>query len=159
MKNQFYSTGGLGPLVPDLDEPTPANNQNEPYLELFTFLTNLPDEQLPHTLSTSYGEDEQSIPAKFTSKVCDLIGGLGARGMSVIFSSGDTGVGSACQTNDGKNTTRDLPGLVSVRNECRRYRFHRARGCRAILKRRIQRSLPDSSLPDRRCAEVPRYPW
>lgn len=29
--------------------------------------------------------------------------------MSVIFSSGDTGVGSACQTNDGKNTTRFLP--------------------------------------------------
>ncbi|KAL9114175.1 MAG: hypothetical protein Q9227_001947 [Pyrenula ochraceoflavens] len=34
---------------------------------------------------------------------------LGARGVSVIFSSGDTGVGSACQTNDGKNTTRFLP--------------------------------------------------
>lgn len=27
----------------------------------------------------------------------------------MIFSSGDTGVGSACQTNDGKNTTRFLP--------------------------------------------------
>lgn len=26
----------------------------------------------------------------------------------MIFSSGDTGVGSACQTNDGKNTTRFL---------------------------------------------------
>lgn len=34
---------------------------------------------------------------------------LGARGVSVIFASGDTGVGSACQTNDGKNTTRFLP--------------------------------------------------
>ena len=34
---------------------------------------------------------------------------LGARGVSVLFSSGDTGVGSACQTNDGKNTTRFLP--------------------------------------------------
>ena len=27
----------------------------------------------------------------------------------MLFSSGDTGVGSACQTNDGKNTTRFLP--------------------------------------------------
>ena len=34
---------------------------------------------------------------------------LGARGVSVLFSSGDTGVGSACQTNDGTNTTRFLP--------------------------------------------------
>lgn len=42
-------------------------------------------------------------------KVCQLFGQLGARGVSVIFSSGDTGVGSACQTNDGKNTTRFLP--------------------------------------------------
>lgn len=34
---------------------------------------------------------------------------LGLRGVSILFSSGDTGVGSACQTNDGKNTTRFLP--------------------------------------------------
>lgn len=34
---------------------------------------------------------------------------MGARGVSILFSSGDTGVGSACQTNDGKNTTRFLP--------------------------------------------------
>lgn len=107
LRNDFYSTPGRGELVPDLDEP--KVNANEPYLELFTYLTNLPDDQLPHTLSTSYGEDEQSIPENYTKKVCDMIGGLGARGMSILFSSGDTGVGSACQTNDGKNTTRFLP--------------------------------------------------
>ncbi|KAG4218289.1 hypothetical protein PC116_g33231, partial [Phytophthora cactorum] len=38
-----------------------------------------------------------------------MFGQLGARGVSVLFSSGDTGPGSACQTNDGKNTTRLLP--------------------------------------------------
>ncbi|KAF2099512.1 subtilisin-like protein [Rhizodiscina lignyota] len=107
MRNNFYSTAGLGELVPDLDQP--KLDQNEPYLEFFTYLTNLPDEQLPHTLSTSYGEDEQSVPANYSKKVCDMIGGLGARGVSIIFSSGDTGVGSACQTNDGKNTTRFNP--------------------------------------------------
>ena len=47
-----------------------------------------------------------SIDAHLT---CSLIAQLGARGVSVIVSSGDTGVGSACQTNDGKNTTRFLP--------------------------------------------------
>ena len=43
------------------------------------------------------------------NQTCSLFAQLGARGVSVIFSSGDTGVGSACQTNDGKNTTRFLP--------------------------------------------------
>ena len=43
------------------------------------------------------------------NRTCNLFAQLGARGVSVIFSSGDTGVGSACQTNDGKNTTRFLP--------------------------------------------------
>ena len=44
-----------------------------------------------------------------TNQTCSLFAQLGARGVSVIFASGDTGVGSACQTNDGKNTTRFLP--------------------------------------------------
>lgn len=109
LRNNYYSTSGRGPLVPDLDQPTQADNQNEPYLEYFTYLTKLDDEKLPHTLTTSYGEDEQSVPANYSRVVCNLIGQLGARGTTVLFSSGDTGVGSACQTNDGKNTTRFLP--------------------------------------------------
>ncbi len=44
-----------------------------------------------------------------SNQTCSLFAQLGARGISVIFASGDTGVGSACQTNDGKNTTRFLP--------------------------------------------------
>lgn len=109
LKANYYSTPNRGVLVPDLDQPTEADNQNEPYLDFFTYLVNLPDGQLPQVLSTSYGEDEQSVPEEYSKKVCDLIGQLGTRGVSVIFSSGDTGVGSACQTNDGKNTTRFLP--------------------------------------------------
>lgn len=38
-----------------------------------------------------------------------MLGQLGARGVTVIFSSGDTGPGSACQTNDGTQTTRFTP--------------------------------------------------
>jgi tripeptidyl-peptidase-1 len=105
----FYSTAGRGILVPDLDQPTEANNDNEPYLDFFTYIAGLADDELPQVLTTSYGEDEQSVPATYAKKVCDIIGQLGTRGVSVIFSSGDTGVGSACQTNDGKNTTRFLP--------------------------------------------------
>ncbi|KZM23601.1 Tripeptidyl-peptidase I [Ascochyta rabiei] len=109
IETTFYSTSGRGILVPDLDQPSEADNANEPYLDFFTYLAGLPDGELPQVLTTSYGEDEQSVPATYAKKVCDIIGQLGTRGVSVIFSSGDTGVGSACQTNDGKNTTRFLP--------------------------------------------------
>jgi tripeptidyl-peptidase-1 len=107
IQNHFYSTKGLGPLVPDLDQPNADAGQNEPYLEFFTWL--LQQKDIPQTMTFSYGENEQSVPASYANQVCDMIGQLGTRGTSIIFSSGDTGVGSACQTNDGKNTTRFLP--------------------------------------------------
>ncbi|KAI1107157.1 subtilisin-like protein [Jackrogersella minutella] len=106
---RYYSTGGRAPLIPDLDQPDPSTGSNEPYLEYLTYLLGLADTDLPHTLTTSYGEDEQSVPKEYVKKVCTMFGQLGARGVSVLFSSGDTGPGSACQTNDGRNTTRLLP--------------------------------------------------
>jgi tripeptidyl-peptidase-1 len=105
----YYSTGGRGPLVPDLDQPDPDASSNEPYLEFLSYILKLPNSKLPQTLTTSYGEDEQSVPASYVKNVCNLFGQLGARGVSILFSSGDTGPGSACQTNDGKNITRFLP--------------------------------------------------
>lgn len=54
-----FSTAGRAPLVPDLDEPTEADNGNEPYLEYLTGLMALPNSQLPQVISHSYGEDEQ----------------------------------------------------------------------------------------------------
>ncbi|KAI4277016.1 MAG: hypothetical protein L6R35_006171 [Caloplaca aegaea] len=105
----YYSTGGLGELIPDLDQPTAEDNQNEPYLDFLHYVLALPDSQLPTTLTTSYGEDEQSVPEPYTNMTCSLFAQLGARGVSVLFSSGDTGPGSACQSNDGKNATRLLP--------------------------------------------------
>ena len=61
-KATYYSTGGLGELIPDLDQPTQADDQNEPYLDFLHYILSLPDSKLPTTLSTSYGEDEQSVP-------------------------------------------------------------------------------------------------
>ncbi|KAI0405629.1 tripeptidyl-peptidase [Xylaria palmicola] len=89
-----YSVGGRGPLVPTVDEPGPSTN--EPYLEFLTYLLDQPDSALPQTLSTSYGEEEQSVPADYALKVCNLFMQLGARGVSVLFSSGDSGPGDSC---------------------------------------------------------------
>ncbi|KAI1305721.1 peptidase S8/S53 domain-containing protein [Xylaria venustula] len=104
-----FSTGGRGPLVPDLDQPDASDNENEPYLDFLKSVIKLPQSKLPQVISTSYGENEQSVPKSYALSVCNLIAQLGSRGVSVIFSSGDSGVGSACLSNDGKNTTKFQP--------------------------------------------------
>lgn len=58
----YYSTGGLGEIVPDNDQPVAAHNSNEPYLDFLHYLLALPDNELPTTLTISYGETEQSVP-------------------------------------------------------------------------------------------------
>ncbi|KAI1773605.1 tripeptidyl-peptidase [Hypoxylon cercidicola] len=89
-----YSTGGRGPLVPTTDQPGPSTN--EPYLEFLTYLLDQDDSALPQTISTSYGEEEQSVPAEYALRVCNMYMQLGARGVSVLFSSGDSGPGDSC---------------------------------------------------------------
>ncbi|KAF2703800.1 subtilisin-like protein [Pleomassaria siparia CBS 279.74] len=104
-----YSTGGRGPWVADLDQPDEADSANEPYLEFLQSVLKLEQKDLPQVISTSYGENEQSVPKSYALSVCNLFAQLGSRGVSVIFSSGDSGTGSACLSNDGKNTTKFQP--------------------------------------------------
>ncbi|KAI0414151.1 hypothetical protein EKO27_g2278 [Xylaria grammica] len=104
-----FSVGGRGPLVTDLDQPDANDNSNEPYLDFFKSVLKLPKDKLPQVISTSYGENEQSVPKSYALSVCNLIAQLGSRGVTVIFSSGDSGTGSACLSNDGKNTTKFQP--------------------------------------------------
>lgn len=104
-----FSTGGLAPLIPDGDEPTQADNSNEPYLDYLNGLMALEDCEIPKVLSHSYGEDEQSVPVSYNKQVCNLFMQLGARGVSIIFSSGDLGVGGSCVSNDGRNKTEYQP--------------------------------------------------
>ncbi|KAJ4289272.1 hypothetical protein N0V88_007023 [Collariella sp. IMI 366227] len=98
-----YSTAGRGPLVPTASQPTPPGS-NEPYLEFLLYMASLPDSALPQTLSTSYGEEEQSVPREYALKVCDMFKELGARGVSVLFASGDSGPGNLCIRNTDNAT-------------------------------------------------------
>lgn len=102
------STGGQPPFTPENHTP---ENTNEPYLEWANFV--LGESSLPQVISTSYGEDEQSVPYSYASAVCDTFAQLGARGVSLLVSSGDHGVGADgyCYTNDGENTPAFLPGF------------------------------------------------
>ncbi|KAM6496121.1 subtilisin-like protein [Amanita muscaria] len=108
----FWTTAGSPPYIPDALTP---NNTNEPYIDWLSYV--LAQKQLPYAISTSYGDDEQTVPESYAKRVCADLAQLGARGISLMFSSGDYGVGDGnanattqkCFTNDGKNQTRFIP--------------------------------------------------
>lgn len=108
----FYTTGGEPPFTPDLVNP---NNTNEPYTYWLDYV--LSQDEIPQTISTSYGDDEQTVPYSYAMRVCAGMASVGARGVSLLFSSGDHGVGDGisnpahqiCKTNDGRNITTFLP--------------------------------------------------
>ncbi|PQE17829.1 tripeptidyl peptidase A protein [Rutstroemia sp. NJR-2017a WRK4] len=85
-----YITGGSPPLVPNLDQPTSTDNNNEPYLLYYEYLLPRPNYDLPQVISNSYGDDEQTVPLKYAQRVCNMIGMVGLRGISVLESSGDS---------------------------------------------------------------------
>jgi len=75
---------------------TPGYNQipdNEPYADFLANFTALSDAELPKTLSTSYGDDEYTLDFGYAQRTTNDFMKLGARGVSVIFSSGDSGSG------------------------------------------------------------------
>lgn len=100
-----YTTGGSPPFNPDLT--TPINN-NEPYLTWLNYVLTDPD--VPQVISTSYADDEQTVPYSYAKSVCDGFAQLGARGVSLFFGSGDAGVGADgnCISNDGTNSSTFL---------------------------------------------------
>lgn len=49
----------------------------------------------------------ETVPKDYAMSVCNLFAQLGARGASIMFSSGDFGVGGGdCTTNDGKSAVK-----------------------------------------------------
>ena len=78
-------------------------------MDFVTAILAKPDSDLPSVITTSYGENEQTIPVSYAKTVCGMFGQLGARGVSIIFSSGDSGPGWSCKSNDGKGTKKFLP--------------------------------------------------
>ncbi|KAB5570820.1 Pro-kumamolisin [Coniochaeta sp. 2T2.1] len=104
-----FITAGKPPFVPNLNIPDEASNTNEPYLEYYQALLNMTSDELPQVISNSYGDDEQTVPKEYAIRVCNLIGMMGLRGITVLESSGDTGVGAPCQSNDGRKHPEFTP--------------------------------------------------
>ncbi|KAF8638557.1 hypothetical protein AX17_002100 [Amanita inopinata Kibby_2008] len=108
----FWSTAGRPPFKPDLVTPS---NTNEPYNSWVNYV--LSHDHIPLSISTSYGDVEQTVPESYARRVCKGFAQIGVRGVSLMFSSGDGGVGDGsanasshkCYSNDGRNVTRFLP--------------------------------------------------
>ncbi|OCK77206.1 subtilisin-like protein [Lepidopterella palustris CBS 459.81] len=108
-----YSTGGLNPTF--MPDNFTTSDSDEPYLVWLDYVLSL--KSIPQTISTSYGDDEQTVSRSYAREVCNQFMQLGARGVSVLFASGDYGVGATgyCSSNDGLGTPEFLPGFP---NDC-----------------------------------------
>ncbi|GAB7354905.1 hypothetical protein MBLNU459_g5537t1 [Dothideomycetes sp. NU459] len=102
-KFMSWVTGGSPPFIVDLNTPT---DTNEPYLTWLEYV--LAQETLPQVISSSYGDDEQTVPYSYAKRACDGFMQLGARGITVLFSSGDSGVGANGTCYSNTNTSKAM---------------------------------------------------
>ncbi|KAJ6519080.1 family S53 protease [Mycena sanguinolenta] len=65
------------------------------FLDLANFLSG--EDKIPPVFTTSYGADESEFGKNLATKLCNAFMGLGARGTSVFFSSGDGGVSGTAE--------------------------------------------------------------
>lgn len=84
-------------------------NRPDGFLDLLLYMLAQPNDALPSTISVSYGEEESTVPKNYAIRVCNMFGQLGARGVSVLFASGDYGVGLRCQKPGNSATSRFGP--------------------------------------------------
>ncbi|KAJ7830275.1 subtilisin-like protein [Mycena leptocephala] len=90
---EFLSVGGSDSSFSDLATAL---------LETNTFLDGV--DNPPSVVTTSYAFNENQIESSVAKKICDSYMALGARGISVLFSSGDGGV-------RGDHDNSDIPGV------------------------------------------------
>ena len=98
----FYSLGGRLKWNTINGFPIPGDM----YLEWFNYMLREP--VIPQTISISYGSPERNLPQEYATVVCHLFLLLGARGVSVLISSGDNGVGPE-NCDDGTGNARFVP--------------------------------------------------
>jgi len=72
---------------------SPDNPQNEPFLKWLQMVSNTSDEEVPLIFSTSYGEGETTTTIETASRTNVEFQKAGARGISLLFASGDSGAG------------------------------------------------------------------
>ncbi|KAI0066344.1 subtilisin-like protein [Artomyces pyxidatus] len=96
-------TIGLATKVPTVFISVGNNFQDgalEGFLDIINFL--LGESAPPQVLTTSYGQNENTISRSLANTLCNAYAQLGARGTSILFASGDGGVSgsqsASCRT-------------------------------------------------------------
>ncbi|KAF8321037.1 tripeptidyl peptidase A [Cantharellus anzutake] len=107
VKQIFYSTYGRGQNTNR--SISYEDNGNEPYDVFLTYLLRKKTKDLPQVLTTSYGEDEDTVPINYARRVCKLYAALGTRGVSALHASGDGGVGRVGETGACFTPNRFVP--------------------------------------------------
>jgi tripeptidyl-peptidase-1 len=70
---------------------SPDNPQNEPFIKWLAVVSNTSDADVPLIFSTSYGEEEDSTTMDTATRTNVEFMKAGARGISLLFASGDSG--------------------------------------------------------------------
>ncbi|KAF8258870.1 peptidase S8/S53 domain-containing protein [Lactarius quietus] len=92
----LYNIGGEMSAQRGSNEPA----SEDTFLTWINYTINL--KTIPQTISASYGRYENILLVEYTTALCLLFAQLGARGVSVLFPSGNTGVGPGdCNANEG----------------------------------------------------------
>ena len=93
----YYSTGGRALYDPLTGRP----NSRDHYYAWLTYL--LDQTKIPQTITSAIGLPENKIPLEYATTLCTLFLELAGRGVSVLFSSGNFGVGHEdCKDDFGK---------------------------------------------------------
>ena len=77
----------------------PDNKQNEPFLDWILQVGGTADADVPLVFSTSYGEPEDSVTSAYMNRIETEFKKTGIRGITLLFASGDSGVGASCTNN------------------------------------------------------------
>ena len=77
---------------------------------------NTSDADVPKLFSTSYGEDEESIPMQWSVRTNNEFMKAGARGISLLFASGDSGASgdNGCDKDSKGNDISYLNGPAAL---------------------------------------------
>ena len=81
VKTEFWGFSGNNPY----------NKQQEPFMKWLYTVGNTSDADVPKLFSTSYGEDETSVPVAWQTRTNNEFIKCAARGISLLFASGDSG--------------------------------------------------------------------
>ncbi|KAH9165152.1 subtilisin-like protein [Lactarius sanguifluus] len=150
----FYSIGGSGKWVTRSGEPYSGDQ----WLESLNYL--LRKTVIPQTISISYGAYERYVPREYTRALCILFAQLGARGVSVLLSTGDDGVGENCKDEFGNvrfanSFPASCPYLTAVGGTT----DYDPEVAAPLSGGGFSDLLSTTGLPGRRRVRIPRAPW